>query len=88
MVYILIIMLIIAYILLQKIKFDNMEVECYRAVDQCCYDVQLRNRKYSFDNGNLRSRRRKSTKVILTLEDVDDLENVDWKTKWKIWRNY
>ena len=86
--YVFIIMLIITYVLLQKIKFDNMEVECYHTEDQCCYNVSLRNRRYTFDNGNLRSRRNKSTKVILTFDDVDSLENVDWRTKWKIWRSY
>lgn len=86
--YVFIIMLITTYVLLQKIKFDNMEVECYHTEDQCCYNVSLRNRRYTFDNGNLRSIRNKSTKVILTFDDVDSLENVDWRTKWKIWRNY
>lgn len=86
--YVLIVIIAANYLLLQKIKFDNMQVEVYRSEDQCCYDVLLGRRSYTFDNGNLRSKRGRGRKVICTFNDVDTLEGINWKDKWKIWRSY
>lgn len=87
--YILLVMVVVTYILLQKIKFENMEVEAYRSEDQGCYDVILGRRNYTFDNGNVRSRRAcRKRKVIAHFESVEYLENMDLKTKWKIYRGY
>ena len=87
--YILLVIAIVTYVLLQKIKFENMEMEVYRSEDQDCYDVNLGRRNYTFDNGNVRSRREgRKRKLIAHFESVEDLENMDWKTKWKIYRGY
>jgi len=89
MSYILLVMVVVTYILLQKIKFENMEVEAYRSEDQGCYNVSLGSRVFTFDQGNVRSRREgRKRKLIAHFESVEDLENMDWKTKWKIYRGY
>lgn len=86
---VLLVMIIVTYILLQKIKFENMEVEAYRSEDQGCYNMSLGRRTFTFDNGNIRSRReRRKRKLIAHFGSVEDLENMDWKTKWKIYRGY
>lgn len=87
--YILLVMIVLTYVILQKIKFENMEVELYRSEDQCCYDMNLGRRRFTFDNGIIRSTRIKhKRKVIKAFEDVESCERMDWKTKWKIYRNY
>lgn len=88
--YIFLVMMIIIYVLLQKIKFENMEVDAYRSEDQDCYNLSLGRKVFTFDNGNVRSRRngRKQRKLLAHFESVEDLENMDWKTKWKIYRKY
>lgn len=89
MSYILLVMVVVTYILLQKIKFENMEVEAYRSEDQGCCNLSLGSRVFTFDQGNVRSRRGdRKRKLIAHFESVEDLENMDWKTKWKIYRGY
>ena len=89
MSYILLVMVAVTYTLLQKIKFENMEVGAYRTEDQDCYDVSLGSRVFTFDQGNVRSRRNgRKRKVIAHFESVEDFENIDCKTKWKIYRGY
>ncbi len=84
--YILLVMVVITYVLLQKIKFENMEVEAYRTEDQGCYNVSLGKKGFTFNNGNVRSGIK--PKLLAHFESVEDLENMGWKTKWKIYRSY
>lgn len=87
--YILLAIAVVTYVLTQKVRFEGMEVEAYRSEDQCCYNASLGRRNFTFDNGNVRSRRSCSKhKLIAHFESVEDFENMDWKTKWKIYRNY
>lgn len=87
--YVLLVMVVVTYVLLQKSRFEGMEVEVYRSEDQCCYDVSLGRRSFTFDNGKVRSRRSCSKhRLIAHFESVEDLESMGWKTKWKIYRNY